>query len=1121
MIRSKWYRLALTVAGAWALTALAVPAQAQQTGTISGSVTQTGSGRPLNGVQLYIPAGRCPGVERSCPRVTAVTDPSGQYTMANVPAGQVEIRARLVGFSSQSTTVGVVAGQSFELNFELRTSVISLDEIVVTGAGVAQSKKQLGNTITTLSPAEMLRTRPVQTFSEAISAREPGVDVGPSGGIAGESARIVIRGLSSMSQANIPVVYVDGVRIDNGQSMQDAASGGGGRGRPFDNINPESIERIEILKGAAAATLYGSEANAGVIQIFTKSGRAGAPRFNFNVQYGVSTIPKGRIKNNSGFANSATRLTNMNAIFGRSAALFEVVETQILADLYGTGENYVLAGDVSGGSEDFQYFVAGRMTRNDGPIEAIELGPGTRDIARRVNGSAQFTLFPRDRLSIRVSTQFTDFHQDAPPNNNNIYGFISSASFGKPQRANCDNSSFGPGDGTCTGPGNPTGQIAFATTRETAQRQIEGDMEHFTASATVSYQPAQTLNLDLTFGTDFTNQNNFDFRPFANDIDDFTNVSDEGNKETTNRNNREITLDARGTWTERFGNISSQFVFGGQGFISRTRRLRGRGSDFPGPGFEVAGAAANEDIFEQRSESVNIGLLFQEQVGLNDWIYVTGGGRWDRNSAFGDSTNGAFYPKVSASIIPSDLPSWTSSTISSLRIRAAFGKSGQQPGAFDRFTTFSSLSASTGPGLQPDNLGNDELKPEVSREIEFGGEVGFLDDRMGLDITYWNRETVDALVDKQFPVSGGFTNEQLTNIGQMNAYGYEIKFNALAVDKQNLTVDLFVNGAYLREEIRTMGGAAPIKAGGSYPRYRNFYIGPDTLGAGVTCAQVANPICRSSGGSSVQYYAPLVNLGARLLPECSTGAVYTAGARSGTSRNCWTPGSTVPYDLDGDGVADSEAAFRAALGVTVLDLGDLNPMLDDADDDGDVLDNYLGKISPDWAGAFGTNVTLCQNLQINALFEYKTGEFFHNNLTDAFRNSNPLIGRNTPRAAVVEAAIENPGATTEEKFSAALEWAQSLKALAPFSGLNTIKNARFIRFRELGLTYTAPLSWSSKLNLNNLSFSLAGRNIALWTPYDGIDPELNANGGDGIVQGIEAFGTGIPRRFTFSVRFGF
>ncbi|MDH5805581.1 MAG: TonB-dependent receptor, partial [Gemmatimonadota bacterium] len=669
MSSSKWFKAALSVLGVLAVVAYATPAAAQQTGTVTGVVTETGTGRPLQGVQVFV-SGRGP---------TATTDAEGRFTLRNVPTGQTQVRARLVGYTSQSATMAIVAGQSSEVNFEMRASVISLDEIVVTGAGVAQSKKQLGNTVATVNPSELVQTSPVQTFSETLAAREPGIAVKPNGGLAGESARIEIRGVSSLSMRNIPVVYVDGVRIDNGQSLYIAASGGGGRARGFDNINPEAIERIEVLKGAAAATLYGSEANAGVIQIFTKKGSAGAPRFNFNIQQGISQVDKGRIKPNTGFARDATQLTNMQNIFNEpSLGLYETLETTILADMYNTGYNSAYSGDVAGGSDDFQYFVAGRYTWDDGPLND-ELGPGGRDQVRRIQGSAQFTMFPRDRLSLRLSTQFTDMHQTSPPNNNNIYGFISSATMGKPEATYCEDNAFSTEYGRCDGPGNPTGQYAFATTRETAQRDIEGDMEHFNASATVSYEATEGLNLDLTFGIDATNQINYDFMPFGNDVDNFTNVADQGFRYAGNRNNREITIDTRGTWTKRFGNISSQLVAGVQTNLGHNRARWGYGEDFPGPGLEVVTAAATRTGREGITETANIGVLFQEQLGINDWVYITLGGRWDRNGAFGDSTTGAFYPKISASVIPSDNGTWTNETISSLRLRAAYGMSGQQP----------------------------------------------------------------------------------------------------------------------------------------------------------------------------------------------------------------------------------------------------------------------------------------------------------------------------------------------------------------------------------------------------------------------------------------------------------
>jgi TonB-linked SusC/RagA family outer membrane protein len=1108
-----WLKAALTASVAMALLAWAVPISAQQTGTINGTVTEAGSGRPLAGAQVTLQGVGAAGLGGPVRVAQAgiTTNQDGRYTLANVPVGPVRVRVRLVGYTSLSATTELTAGQTAEVNFELSASVISLDEIVVTGAGVAQSKKQLGNTIVTVNAADLARTQSLQNFSETIGAREPGVLVQPTGGVAGESARIRIRGTASMSQGNNPVVYLDGVRIDGGRSLSYGSSGGGGRARAFDNINPESIERIEVLKGAAAATLYGSEANNGVIQIFTKKGSAGAPRFNFKIDQGVSMMDKGRIKANTGFARTAEQLTNMQNIFGApNLQLYEPLETNILADRYGSGYSYGFSGDVAGGTDDFQYFVAGRWTREDGPIKE-DLGPGGRDTIRRIQGSAQFTLFPRDRLSFRFSTMFTDSFQESPPNNNNIYGYISSATMGKPEHANCDESSFGSGNGTCTGAGNPGGARSFATTAETAQRFLEGTVEHFNASVTGTYQAAQSINVDVTFGVDATNDNSFDFRPFANDIDNFTNVADQGSRNRGSRNHRELTVDARSTWTERFGNISSQLVVGGQGFISRNKTVSGNGTQFPGPGLETLGALANFSVGEGFSEQVNIGLLFQEQIGLNDWIYLTGGGRWDRNSAFGDSTNGQFYPKVSVSIIPSDLGSWNSTFLSSFRVRGAFGKSGQQPGAFDRFTTFSALAASTGAGLQPANLGNIGLKPEVSREIELGADLGLFNNRLGLDATYWIRETQDALVERQFPFSGGFFNTQLDNIGLINANGLEIKATALVIDNENLTLDLFANGAYLQEEIRSMGGAPPIKVAGSYSRVRNFLRGPDTLGTG-----------------EVIYYAPGIHMGAKLIEHCSNSPTYMGNnALFGTARPCWIPGSTLPFDTNGDGQPDTIAEFTQYLQDNIdalsLDMSAFGSgiMMDDIDGDGDVLDNPLGKPTPDWAGAFGANITLWRNLQVNALFEYKTGDYWINNLTDGFRNAHPLIGRNTPHAAELEAQFINPATSIDEKIAAALEYVTELKALSPHSGLNMIKKGDFVRFRELGVTYTAPQSFASVFGLDNLQFNVSGRNLLIWTGYDGIDPELNDGNADDFYAGIEAFGTGIPRRFNFSVRFGF
>jgi len=208
------------------------------------------------------------------------------------------------------------------------------------------------------------------------------------------------------------------------------------------------------------------------------------------------------------------------------------------------------------------------------------------------------------------------------------------------------------------------------------------------------------------------------------------------------------------------------------------------------------------------------------------------------------------------------------------------------------------------------------------------------------------------------------------------------------------------------------------------------------------------------------------------------------------------------------------------------------PIRVDEDGDGNFLDHYLGKSAPDWAGSFGLSATLFKNFELSSLFEYKVGNYTITNLTFAFRNSNATIGRNSEQGARVEATMLNPASTAQQRVDAAKEWLK-LRALTPYDGLNQSENGKFVRWRELGVTYNVPTAWASRrLGLRYVSLKASVRNLMLWTPYTGIDPELNEYGRgagssdlNGIEsnfgEGIDAFGLALPRRFTFSVRFGF
>jgi outer membrane receptor protein involved in Fe transport len=556
----------------------------------------------------------------------------------------------------------------------------------------------------------------------------------------------------------------------------------------------------------------------------------------------------------------------------------------------------------------------------------------------------------------------------------------------------------------------------------------------------------------------------------------------------------------KGSWTRDItSSLNSTFVFGGQGFINKMNQNGSFASKFAGPGLEVVSAGIDPRVSEQYIKNVNAGYFAQEQLGWHDWTFLTVGGRYDKNSAFGESAGGVFYPKVSVSVVPSDRAGWSSSLFPTLRLRAAYGKSGRQPGAFDKFTTYQALPSEFGGGLVPSNLGNPELKPEVSTEWEVGAEAGLFSDKVGLNITYWNRMVNDALVAKQFPLSGGFRARQLANSGKLGAHGLEVGGTAFVINRPNVGIDIFANGAYLWQSVVSMGGAAPIKVGGAYPRYRNFLK---------------------------EGYAPGALLGAKLMQPCSSYGNPTTDAKGG----CLAAGQ-FPLDLNRDGKPDSDAELLNALR-NPLNPTNLIPLIADDDGNGDKLDHYLGKPYPDWSGAIGGNVRIGKSWKIGTLFEYRAGNYTITDLTGAFRKSSASIGRNTPDAAALEAILLNPASTPDARLQAAKDWTNRIRTLNE-PGLNQNESGNFMRWRELNFTYSVPTEWVGRMNARDVALTLGVRNLKLWTDYPGTDPESNVigRGGAGIGDGsnlsnnyldaVEMYGFPLARRFNFAVRVGF
>ena len=1055
---------------------LALLAQA----TIEGTVTEGRTGEPMPGVNVIIQG----------TTIGASTNADGQFTIDNVDPGTYILEARFIGFASSTQEV-TVGSEALEVNFVLNQSSINLNEVVVTGAGGPVEKKKLGNSIGTID-ASNLENAPISTFSDVLQGREPGMVGLPSGGATGEGSRIRIRGSASLSQSNEPLIYIDGIRVDNGGGFGGLVNNDGGSPSRLDDINPDVIERVEVLKGAAAATLYGTEASNGVIQIFTKKGAVlDQPQFNIRIQNSALRYPGNIIEPNTGYATNQTIADNMNQAYGTNLVPYQLHQEEFVEEMFETGYGQTYSASVQGGSPGITYFVSGRWSDEDGPFAADQwpgMPAGSESKVTDTNKKMQFNtnvnIYPSDKLQFRITTGYSDTKHSTWPLNNNTESPTSLPMLSQMQRVS---------------PSNYSGIVAFATVAEATQLTFDQDVQHFNGSVGANYQPLEMLALDATFGVDFTNQFSEFIRPFGWNINNFTGTNVDGERTYSDRNNLEITGDFKGTLTNTFSDdFESSFIFGAQGFVSRENISSGSAIGFPGPGLTVGEAADQQSLDEDILENVNLGIFGQEQIGFRDYLFGTIGARLDANSAFGSDFSVVVYPKASISFIPTDAPFWGDGggVISSLLLRSAIGQSGLQPGAFDALTTFTSFSSTSGAGIAPENLGNPDLKPEISTEWELGMELGLFDGRVGFETTYWNRSVTDGLVARQFPVSGGFVNTQLDNIGKLDGQGIEVSLQGTPISKRDLQVNLFANTAYLYEKVESLGGAPPIKISGAYTRHRNFIT---------------------------EGYAPGAHFGPKLM-EVEEGFL--------------------PVDLNGDGNPDSEQELLGILGAMTaptsgfssgLPASTSTVLIVDEDGDGDFYDHYLGKPMPDFSGAFGFDVDY-KRFSLSTLFEYQFGNYYVNNLGEAFRTAHPAIGRNTPEMSRLDrdyatgGVDENyvPQNSGEVRLEALKDWIGNYLGLAPFQGLNWVQEADFLRFRELSLTYTIPRDKLVRFGIRKLSFTGSARNLALWTKFDG-DPEVNEigrGGGDDINQsnflmGVSTLGMPIPRRYTLSINLGF
>ncbi|MEM9997697.1 MAG: SusC/RagA family TonB-linked outer membrane protein [Bacteroidota bacterium] len=701
-----------------------------QTGVLTGTITDT-AGEPLPGATVQVQA-----LQRG-----VITDIDGGYSLA-LPAGAHTVRISFVAFRTETRAVEIAEGETLTLDVVLRDDLVGLDEVVVTGQGASIERRRMTTDIEVLD-LRTIEEAQAANVAELLQGRVPGAQIRAVSGQPGQGARINLRGVTSFSNSTTPVIYIDGVRVDNAEAT--GIGVGGEYTSTLADLVPADIERIEITKGGAASTLYGAEAANGVIQIFTKKGIAGRGRITIRTEQGIDQPVLDFVKD-TGFVFPDETGDPQDPNFGR---------TDFLADEFfrtGTSQNYYVSA--SGGAQGLTYLLSGQAERGEG------VQPQNDNALYALRGSLGAELTPQLRAQFSGSYVHSRFNR-----------LFAGRAFQDPVTA------FEVGDAF--------GLTGAATFDEALgiflSPNIEEEVDRFTISAGLQHAPSQAFDHKLSVGLDYRANEQRIFEPI-----DYPVVPDrQGRLDRYNRDFSSVTLEYVGVvrWP-REGRLTSDLTFGVQGFRTDESVVEVFAEDFTLPGVGEFDSAVTKDATEARVELFNGGVFVQNQLGLDDRLFLDLGLRLDGNSAFGDEVGLVAFPKAGLAYNLHQIPGFQErlrGILSALKLRVAYGATGNFPSPFASTRSFDAFPFLGESALFVDNPGNDDLRPERTATLEGGFDAGFLNDRLSLKATLYNARTTDALlsVPEQPTVLG---TSQVRNVGTISNTGLELEATARVLD---------------------------------------------------------------------------------------------------------------------------------------------------------------------------------------------------------------------------------------------------------------------------------------------------------------------------------------------------
>ncbi len=732
----------------------------------------------------------------------AATDAAGNYNFtANLKPGNYILVFSSNGFKSKESALTVGSASIYTVDAELTESVSKLDEVIVTGTSAGTTRRQLGSYISSVKAEDLTKGATANVLA-ALQGKTAGAQISQNSGDPAGGLSVRLRGISSISSSSEPLYIIDGVIVNNGtnrvtntQSGYDGTNvvGAIGQSRLVD-INPSDIDRVEVLNGAAAAAIYGSRANAGVVQIFTKKGKNGTPVITFSTSYLTSSLRK-RIDVNmapvkfggpTDGAGAQTQDILSPALTTTTPVTRYDYQDYIFRNANGTDNNI----SISGGTDKTKYYISGSYFYNQGIVPNTDY--------QRFSFRSNIEQVLNKWANFNIGLNYVNSTANEKPDGNSFYSPMNSVTI----LGNFHNIYQRDALGNIQAVGergrtNPVSVIEDIKQKQTTNRLI--------ASMGLKLRPLKHLTVDYTMGIDNYAQNGTTFiPPFAYNVNTAffgggsgLDPTQNGYASTGNNNFFAINHDLGATYTADItSNISSvtQVGFSQQYEKNNYSLLQGRGL---APFVQtVNGASTILGGVDDRSELSVSGTFAQQNFKYRNQLFITGAVRVDGSSVFGSNQRNQTYYKASGSYVMSGTDFWGKMGVSKwwdlFKLRVAYGESGNLTGigAYSRFNTYASSSYIGRTALNSSGtLANENVKPERQQEIEFGADLSFLSNRLGLTVNVYNKKVKDLLINRFIAPSSGFSS-LLDNFGSLENKGYELVLTGSPVSTKDFKWDI-------------------------------------------------------------------------------------------------------------------------------------------------------------------------------------------------------------------------------------------------------------------------------------------------------------------------------------------